>query len=211
MGEIFSLIFSNIVMSYFVAIVAIVATIISFLVINKTSSIYEKSLRKKYKKALNAKRLYEKENDDLEVKDKLEKKYNKAVKSLDRKLKMTLWFNKKQVNLPSDLYNSSEKLEFVRKSKKEIIVMEATLKERLESLAKKGKNKKTTAILEKKKNQKIQKQISKTNQTVKNKQTTASENISDLKFNSIERVLEKKDLGNTSSVSIYHSDDELIK
>ncbi len=70
MGEIFSLIFSNIVMSYFVAIVAIVATIISFLVINKTSSIYEKSLRKKYKKALNAKRLYEKENNDLEVKDK---------------------------------------------------------------------------------------------------------------------------------------------
>lgn len=211
MGEIFSLIFSNIVMSYFVAIVAIVATIISFLVINKTSSIYEKSLRKKYKKALNAKRLYEKENNDLEVKDKLEKKYNKAVKSLDRKLKMTLRFNKKQVNLPSDLYNSSEEFEFVRKSKKEIIVMEATLKERLESLAKNGKNKKTTAILEKKKNQKIQKQISKTNQTVKNKQTTASENISDLKFKPVERVLEKKDLGNTSSVSIYHSDDELIK
>lgn len=145
--------------SYILVAVALLVGITTFIVTHKSTKIYQKALSKRVKKIKDLKNSYENSYVEAETK-KLLKKYNKALKRLDRKIKSILRYNGKRIYIPSDLLNDYSNLALSGNEP-------FTFKDRLNSIINDDKRKIKTEVVETYKGKKVAKEKTGANETVK--------------------------------------------
>lgn len=134
--------------SYILVSVLLLVGITAFIVTHKSTKIYQKTLSKRVQKVKDLKNSYE---NSLTENDALLKKYNKALKNLDNKIKSILRYNGKKVYIPSSLLNDYSNLALSGNEP-------FTFKDRLYAIVNDDKRKIKTKVVETSKGKKVVKQ-----------------------------------------------------